>query len=215
MSPESKVSEVVGTCAPASRTGIVTRWFDLVCALGGLIFCAPAFGIIALAIKLDDGGAVFFRQCRIGKSFRPFRLYKFRTMVEDSTTLGALTAPEDPRITRSGRMLRRYKFDELPQLWNVLIGDMRLVGARPEVERYVRMFPREYAILLQDRPGITDPASLAFRREDQILCADRLEEQYVNEILPAKLTLSLEYQQRRTFVSDLSILLQTLIRIAR
>jgi lipopolysaccharide/colanic/teichoic acid biosynthesis glycosyltransferase len=105
--------------------------------------------------------------------------------------------------------LRRYKLDELPQLFNVLIGDMQLVGARPEVEQYVQMFPSQYAAILQERPGITDPASLAYRREDQIFSASRMEEQYVREILPAKLKLSLDYQKQRSLLSDVRILLQT------
>lgn len=122
-----------------------------------------------------------------------------------------LTAPADSRVTRIGRLLRRYKLDELPQLFNVLACDMQLVGARPEVERYVQMFRLQYAVILQDRPGITDPASLAYRREDQILSADGIEQQYVREILPAKLQLSLEYQHRRSFFSDLGILMRTAI----
>jgi len=110
-------------------------------------------------------------------------------------------------------VLRRYKLDELPQLLNVLKGDMQLVGARPEVERFVQMFRPQYAIILQDRPGVTDPASLAYRHEDQILSADGLEQQYVSEVLPAKLALSLDYQQGRTFLSDLTILLRTVFRV--
>ncbi len=122
-----------------------------------------------------------------------------------------LTAPADSRVTPIGRLLRRYKLDELPQFFNVLVGDMQLVGARPEVERYVQMFRREYSVILQDRPGITDPASLAYRHEDQILTADGIEQQYLREILPAKLQLSLDYQQRRSFLSDLGILLRTAV----
>jgi lipopolysaccharide/colanic/teichoic acid biosynthesis glycosyltransferase len=108
-----------------------------------------------------------------------------------------------------GRVLRRYKLDELPQLFNVLSGDMQLVGARPEVERYVQMFRPQYGVILQDRPGITDSASLAYRREDQIFTADRMEQQYVQEILPAKLRLSMDYQKQRSFLSDVGVLLKT------
>jgi lipopolysaccharide/colanic/teichoic acid biosynthesis glycosyltransferase len=122
---------------------------------------------------------------------------------------GLLTAPADFRVTRVGRLLRRHKLDELPQLFNVLAGDMQLVGARPEVEPYVQMFRSQYAVILQDRPGITDPASLANRREDQMFSADRMEQQYVEEILPSKLKLSLGYQQRRSLLSDIGILLRT------
>ena len=212
MSSESEISEVAVRHA-VSRTGITTRLFDFVCAFGGLIFLAPLFGVIAVAIKLDDGGTIIFAQNRVGKHFRQFRFYKFRSMSEGTGREDALTAPADPRITRVGRLLRRYKLDELPQLFNVIKGDMQLVGSRPEVEPYVQMFRPQYAVILQERPGITDPASIAFRHEDRILCADRLEQQYVEEVLPAKLALALDYQQRRTFASDLAILFRTAFRI--
>jgi lipopolysaccharide/colanic/teichoic acid biosynthesis glycosyltransferase len=185
--------------------------FDFLCAAVGLICLSPLFISIAVAIKLGDGGPVFFSQNRIGKGFRPFRLWKFRSMVADADQGGFLTAPADSRITPTGRFLRRYKFDELPQFFNVLAGDMQLVGARPEVERYVQMFRPQYAVILQDRPGITDPASLAYRHEDQILSADGIEQHYVREVLPAKLKLSLDYQQHRSFLSDLGILVRTAI----
>jgi len=213
MASESEISEVAWAGATVSRTGVITRLFDSLCALGALIFFAPLFGMIAVAIKLDDGGAVFFAQNRVGKNFRQFRLYKFRSMPEGTACEKALTAPQDRRITRIGRLLRKYKLDELPQLFNVLRGDMRLVGPRPEVERYVQMFRSQYAVILQNRPGITDPASLAFRHEDRILSGERLEQQYVDEVLPAKLALAREYQQRRTFLSDLAILFQTVTRL--
>lgn len=213
MSSESEMSEVAATRATVSRTGITTRLFGFVCAFGGLILFGPLFVVIALAIKLDDGGAVFFGQNRIGKHFQQFRFYKFRSMSEGTGREDALTAPSDPRITRVGRLLRRYKLDELPQLFNVLKGDMQLVGSRPEVERYVQMFRPQYAVILQERPGITDPASLAFRHEDRVLCADHIEQQYVDEVLPAKLALALDYQQRRTFTSDLAILFRTAFRM--
>lgn len=213
MPSELKISEATVGPAIASRTAIAARSFDFCCALGGLICLAPLFGLIAIAIKLDDGGTVFFAQDRVGKNFRRFRFYKFRSMVEGSGRADGLTAPGDSRITRIGRQLRRYKLDELPQLFNVLKGDMRLVGSRPEVDRYVQMFRPQYAVILQDRPGITDPASLAFRHEDRVLRADRLEQQYVDEVLPAKLALALEYQQKRTFASDLGILFRTVFRL--
>jgi lipopolysaccharide/colanic/teichoic acid biosynthesis glycosyltransferase len=191
------------------RTGPWNRTVDVGCATAGLIVLLPLFCLIAVAIKLDDGGPVFFAQDRMGKSFRHFRVWKFRSMVAGADRCGLLTAPADSRLTRIGRLLRHYKLDELPQLFNVLTGDMQLVGARPEVERYVQMFRPQYAVILQDRPGITDPASLAYRREDRILSPNRMEQQYVEEILPAKLKLSLDYQQRRSFLSDVGILLRT------
>lgn len=194
------------------RTGAFHRTFDAFCAATGLLLLAPLFGAIALAIKFDDGGRVFYAQDRVGRGFRPFRVYKFRTMVAGADRAELLTALGDSRVTRTGRWLRRYKLDELPQLFNVLKGDMQLVGARPEVERYVQMFPQEYAALLLDRPGITDAATLAYRREEQMLSSVRREQQYVEEILPDKLRLSVAYQKRRTFSSDISILLRTIFK---
>jgi len=183
--------------------------FDVLCAAMGLVVLSPLFCAIAAAIRLEDEGPVFYKQIRVGRNFRHFRVYKFRSMITGADRDGLLTAPGDPRLTRVGRWLRRYKLDELPQLFNVLRGDMQLVGARPEVERYVQMFRSQYAVILRERPGITDPASLAYRREEQIFSAGRMEEQYVEEILPAKLKLSLDYQSRRNLLSDFRILLQT------
>jgi len=194
-------------------TAALNRAFDVFCAVTGLLLLSPLFCMIAMAIKLDDGGPVFFRQIRVGRNFRPFLLCKFRSMVAGVEQGGLLTFPSDSRLTRVGRWLRRYKLDELPQLFNVLNGDMQLVGARPEVERYVQIFRSEYAVLLQERPGITDPASLAYRREEEIRSASRMEDQYVNETLPAKLKLSLDYQARRTFLTDIGILLKTAFRL--
>ena len=191
------------------KTGVLHRAFDALCAGLGLLLLSPVLCLIAAAIKLDDGGPVLYRQDRVGKGFCPFRICKFRSMVPGSDRGGFLTSPGDSRLTRVGRWLRRYKLDELPQLFNVIRGEMQLVGARPEVEPYVEMFRAQYALILQDHPGITDPASLAYRREDQILSAAKVEEQYVRTILPAKLRLSLAYQARRTFLSDVGILLRT------
>lgn len=212
MSSVSKSSEFTAQQA-AYRAGLLNRIFDFLCSLVGLLALAPFLALIALAIKLDDGGSVLYSQERVGRNFRLFRLHKFRTMIAGADRHGLLTAPGDSRLTRVGVVMRRYKLDELPQLFNVLKGDMQLVGARPEVERYVQVFRPQYAIILQDRPGITDPATLAYRHEEQILSADRLEQQYVTEVLPAKLALSLEYQQRRRFLSDLTILFQTAFRV--
>ena len=199
----------VGEERRPQKTGVGNRMFDVLCAVMGLVLLSPLFCAIAAAIRLEDEGPVFYKQIRVGRKFRHFRVYKFRSMITGADRDGLLTAPGDPRLTRVGRWLRRYKLDELPQLFNVLRGDMQLVGARPEVERYVQMFRSQYAVILRERPGITDPASLAYRREDQILSSGRIEEQYVEEILPAKLRLSLDYQRRRNLLSDLRILLQT------
>lgn len=190
-----------------------TRVFDLVLSVIGLLFLWPVFCIIAVAVKLDDNGPVFFTQRRVGKDFQNFSLIKFRTMVANADRDGLLTAPMDRRVTRVGRFLRDYKLDELPQLINILKGDMQFVGARPEVERYVEMFRVQYATILQERPGITDPATLVYRREDQILSSNNIEEQYIAEVLPHKLRLSMEYQRHRRFLSDMRILVRTVLGI--
>ena len=184
--------------------------FDVVAAAIGLILLSPLLALVALAIKLDDGGAVFYSQARVGKDFRLFRLVKFRSMASGADRFGLLTTPGDYRLTRVGRFLRKYKLDELPQLFNVLKGDMQLVGPRPEVERYVSLFRADYSALLHDLPGITDPASISYRNEEKLFHAERIEEQYISQILPDKLRISLEYQQQRNFFSDIRILLQTL-----
>ena len=189
------------------------RTFDVLTAATGTVFLSPLLFAIAVAVKLNDGGPVFYRQVRVGRNFQRFRVCKFRTMVVGADRQGWLTAPGDSRLTLVGSFLRRYKLDELPQLLNVLIGDMQLVGARPELERYVEMFRSQYAAILQERPGITDPATLAYRREEQIFSAGRMEKQYVAEILPAKLKLSLDYQERRSFLSDIRVLLQTVLAV--
>lgn len=186
------------------------RAFDKVCAAAGLTLLLPVFAVIALAIRLKGGpGPVFYLQPRVGKGGREFHLIKFRSMVAGTDRHAALTLAEDPRVTPVGRFLRRYKLDELPQLINVVKGDMRLVGPRPEMKRYVDNFPNEYKVLLQQPPGITDPASLAFRDESKFLNEGNLEAHYLSEILPQKLRLSIEYSRRRTFLSDLKIIFQT------
>ncbi len=188
------------------------RSFDFICATVGLILLCPVLALIALAIKLEDGGPVLFSQTRVGRNFRKFRLHKFRSMVADSEGRGSpITEPADWRITRVGAFLRRYKLDELPQLINVLTGDMGLVGARPELQRYVEMYRPQYTLILRERPGITDPASLAYRHEDQVLKPGDVETQYVKQVLPRKLEISLEYSRRRTFLSDLRVIVMTLL----
>jgi len=187
------------------------RAFNFISAAAGLVILTPVLLLIAIAIKWDDGGPVFYLQKRIGRNFQPFRLIKFRSMAVGADQAGLLTAPADRRVTGCGRWLRRSKLDELPQLWNVLTGEMQLVGPRPEVERYVEQFCEQYSSLLADPPGMTDPASLAFRREDLLFLSAEMERQYVSEILPRKLSLSLEYQRRRGFGSDLGILMKTIL----
>ena len=194
--------------APLQRT------FNIVTAAAGLLVLSPLFAIVALAIKCTDGGPVFYSQARVGQGFRTFHLLKFRSMVVHAEKTGSLTIANDARVTRCGRFLRKYKLDELPQLWNVLMGEMQLVGARPEVGPYVEMFRHQYAPLLSEPPGITDPASLAYRHESQVLLTGDIEQQYISRILPAKLRLSLEYQKSRTLVSDIRVILTTVFQLA-
>lgn len=187
------------------------RAFDVVCALAGLALLAPVLAMIALAIKLDDGGPVLYSQDRVGKGLSKFRLFKFRSMFAGCAEGSLLTAPGDARITRVGRFLRKYKLDELPQLVNVLKGEMRLVGVRPQVQRFVDLFPDEYRALLQSPPGITGLASLSFRHEELLFHESSMEELYVSKILPVKLQIALHYSKTRTFLSDLEILFRTVL----
>lgn len=193
------------------------RAFDLICSSLGLVLVSPFFVLIALFIKLDDGGPIFFRQGRIGRLGRPFRMWKFRTMVVDAERQGAqLTVGRDPRITRVGYILRQVKLDELPQLLNVIAGDMSLVGPRPEVQRYVNLYTDDQRRVLDFTPGITDVASIKYRNESELLAAAADPEYtYVSEILPAKIRLNLKYAATASRTSDLIVILQTIFRIVR
>lgn len=194
---------------------VIKRAFDVVAALAGLILLSPVMIVAALMIKWDSKGAVFFKQERIGKNFRPFLIYKFRTMTENGGGDARLiTAGEDPRITRAGRILRMLKIDELPQLINVLIGDMSFVGPRPEVRQYVEFFQSEYEEILTVRPGITDLASLKYRDEAALLGqADNPEQEYVTRVLPDKIQMAKEYIHRSSFFFDLSLILKTIFSL--
>ncbi len=191
------------------------RIFDLFFSLIGLLFLLPVFLLIALLIKLESKGPVFYLQMRVGRNGKDFKLYKFRTMFPDSDKKGLLTVGmRDPRITRTGYFLRKYKLDELPQLINVLAGDMSFVGPRPEVRKYVEKYsPAELAVL-EVKPGITDLASLTYINENAILAqsADP-ENTYLKEVMPHKLALNLEYIQKTSLWFDIKIILQTIIKI--
>ena len=189
------------------------RAFDIVISMVGLVGLAPVFVIMAVVIKLDSEGAIFFRQERMGRGLNPFRIIKFRTMTSEMTnTKLVLAAVNTARITRVGRWLRRLKIDELPQLVNVLKGDMSLVGPRPELRRYVELRRHDYEMLLTVRPGMTDPASLAYHDEARHLAhAIDPEKEYVKKILPAKIQLSRQYVAGSTICDDLMILFQTFI----
>lgn len=194
---------------------IVKRAFDVIVATGALCICAPLFVAIAVLIRLDSPGPVFFRQERVGRTGRPFRIHKFRTMRVDTGLL--ITTSDDPRVTRIGRILRRTKLDELPQLVDVLGGSMSLVGPRPEVRQYVAQWPAERRQkILSVRPGITDPASIQMRNEsDQLAGVPDPERYYVDVLLPIKTELYADYVDSQTFVGDVRILLQTLRAVAR
>ena len=194
---------------------MIKRSFDIGIAAIGLIMLSPIMLVVAVLIKCDSQGPVFFKQKRIGKDFRAFLIYKFRTMKENSELSGPMiTVGEDPRITRIGRFLRKTKLDELPQLINVLKGEMSLVGPRPELPRFVELFRREYAEILTVRPGITDLASLKYQDEAKLMGQfTNPEEEYVRSILPDKIRLAREYIECSSIVFDLSLILRTLPKL--
>lgn len=190
------------------------RLFDLFFSGLGLIVLSPLFVLVAVLIKLDSPGNVFFRQERIGRNFRPFRIFKFRSMIAgDQHTGPSITVSGDARVTRLGRLIRRYKIDELPQLLNVLSGDMSLVGPRPEVRKYVEYFRKDYEKLLAVRPGITDPASIAFADEESMLAASAdWEKTYLERILPEKIRLAATYASNPSMLTDVRLILQTIFK---
>ncbi|TVR78553.1 MAG: sugar transferase [Chitinophagaceae bacterium] len=192
------------------------RIFDIFFSATGLVFLFIPFLIVALWIKTDSKGAVFFKQKRIGLNANPFYIYKFRTMFVDSDKKGHLTVGQkDNRITKAGFFLRKYKIDELPQLINILLGEMSFVGPRPEVEKYVNYYNESQRQVLSVKPGLTDFASLMYFDENRILeSKENPEEAYIKEIMPHKLKLNLEYIQQQSFLLDLKIIFRTLLRIA-
>jgi len=194
------------------------RVFDLGVSLLALLILAPVLLGIAAAIKLDSRGPVFFRQERVGLNGRPFRIHKFRTMVSDAESSGPqLTRQDDPRITRVGSFLRRHKLDELAQLIDVVRGDMSIVGPRPEVPRYVALYPEEIrGVVLSVRPGITDAASVAYKDESaQLASGTDPEKLYVDVIMPEKLRLCVQYVRDRSLAGDLAIVARTLKALLR
>lgn len=187
---------------------------DVVISAIGLLFLSPLFLILAILIKMDSPGPVFYRARRVGKDGKLIHLLKFRTMVVGADERGPrITIAGDSRVTRIGRSLRRTKLDEVPQLFNVLKGEMSLVGPRPEDPRYAALYPEERRQLLDVRPGITSAASLAFRHEEELLSGPDWEEVYRNEILPAKLAIELAYQSKRTIWDDLVLIARTILTI--
>ncbi len=190
---------------------MMKRIFDVVVSGFGILFWSPVLAAVALRIKMEDGGPVFYRGVRVGLRGKPFHIFKFRSMVVNAEKIGGpSTADDDPRITKIGKIVRKYKLDELPQLFNVFAGSMSLVGPRPEVQRYTDMYTEEEKSILSVRPGITDWASLWNSDEGAVLAGSLdPEKDYLEKIRPQKIRLQLEYVRKRTFWTDISILVQT------
>jgi len=183
----------------------------MICSVAGIMIFSPLLLIIIVLIKMDGHGPVFFQQVRVGRNFKEFIIFKFRTMLPDSNKAGLKTIKNDQRITRIGRLLRKYKLDEFPQLFNIIKGDMSFVGPRPEVPDFVDQNKDDYKALLKERPGITSPASLFFRCEEQIgHCNDNPLEYYVNVLMPRKLYLDRLYLKEKSFFYDLYLIVLTI-----
>lgn len=188
------------------------RLFDITASFFGILILSPLLIFIGLWVGLSSKGGVFYKQIRVGKNNKDFKLYKFRSMRVNSDKQGLLTVgSKDSRITKAGYFIRKYKIDELPQLINVLKGDMSFVGPRPEVRRYVDLYSEEQMKVLSVRPGITDPASIKYRNENDILSsASNPEQYYIQHIMPDKLKINIDYINNRTFFKDIKIIFQTI-----
>lgn len=191
------------------------RLFDIIASLIGIILLSPVLLLISLAVVLTSGFPIFYLQTRVGKGNKDFKLFKFRSMANNSDKKGLLTVGgRDPRITTVGYYLRKYKLDELPQLFNVLFGSMSLVGPRPEVRKYVDMYNEEQKRVLTVQPGITDYASLDYINENELLAkSSNPEETYIKEVMPAKLQLNLKYINEAGLVTDLKLIFKTIGKI--
>ena len=196
---------------------MLIRLLDIVLSLLGLLFLLPIFLILAVWIKFDSQGSIFFRQIRVGKDGKGFRIYKFRTMIVNAEKMGIITIGErDPRITNSGYFLRKYKLDELPQLINVFKGEMSFVGPRPEVRKYVEMYNQEQLKILTVKPGITDYASIEYINEDEILGKSLDPERtYIEEIMPQKIKYNMKYINNKTVIEYFKIIFLTIIKIIK
>lgn len=197
------------------RTLACKRCFDVATSAVILLILSPLLLLLALAVKLDSPGPVFYRQVRVGRFGKDFKIFKFRTMVQNADRIGpALTVGKDPRITRMGGLIRKCRLDEFSQLLNVLAGDMSLVGPRPEVRRYVDAYTPEYLATLLIRPGITAPSSIAFKDEDRLLNgAENPDTVYIEKILPPKMALNLEYLKHISIPGDIAILFKTVAAV--
>lgn len=194
---------------------MIKRLFDIVFSISGILILSPFFILISILVMVTSAGGAFYRQVRVGKNGKEFKLFKFRTMRMGSDKAGALTiGMRDSRITRIGYYLRKYKLDELPQLFNVLIGDMSFVGPRPEVPKYVALYTPEQKSVLKVKPGITDYASIVYSEENALLAnAENPEELYINKVMPAKLKLNMRYIQDMSLRTDMGIILKTIGKI--
>ena len=190
------------------------RLFDILASGLGLLVLSPLFLVLAIWIKFDSEGPVFYRQVRVGRNNKDFKIFKFRSMRINADKGSLVTIGDDPRITRSGRFIRKMKMDELPQLINVLIGDMSLVGPRPEVRHYVDYWTPQQMSVLAVRPGITDPASIKFRNENELMGkADDPERYYINTIMQEKLNLYLKYVSHHSLFGDIGLIFKTIAAI--
>ena len=188
--------------------------FDLFGALSGLVLLFPLLAFIALLVKLTSRGPIFYSGIRSGLHGVPFRMFKFRTMVADAEQLGGpSTALNDPRFTPTGRILRKYKLDELPQLINILRGEMSIVGPRPQVEKYTKLYTGENKVILSVRPGLTDYASIHFIDMDSILGDEDVDRKYLEEVEPYKNRLRIKYVKEQSFRTDMKIVLRTIVKL--
>lgn len=193
------------------------RFLDLIFIIPGLILLFPIYFLIILLILIFDGLPIFYIQSRVGKDLREFTLYKFRTMINDPMDSGPLlTEKNDVRVTRIGRLLRKYKLDELPQFLNIIFGDMSIVGPRPEVPQYVRMFKQDYMDILKVKPGLADYGTLKYHNEEENFNKfENIQDVYVKEILPEKIKLYKQYINDQSLVTDIKIILKTIWKILR
>lgn len=219
--PENMKNESIEKCFSVLQSRKLSmaakRIFDIVVSFLILVLLSPLFLLLALAIKLDSKGPVFFRQIRVGRYNKDFKIFKFRTMVQNADKIGLqLTTGDDPRITRIGKLIRKCRLDEFSQLLNVLSGTMSLVGPRPEVRKYVDAYAPEYMATLLIRPGITATSSIAFKDEDELLNAGGDPEKiYIEKILPTKMELNLEYMRHISVFSDIKIMFQTVAAVLK
>nr|WP_286433562.1 sugar transferase [Myroides odoratimimus] len=190
---------------------MVKRIFDIISSGIGLIMLSPIFLFLAIWIKVDSQGPVFYKQVRVGKNGKDFKIFKFRSMRQGSDKQGLITVGgRDPRVTNSGYYIRKYKLDEFPQLINVFVGDMSVVGPRPEVRKYVDLYNEEQLRVLSVRPGITDIASIKYRNENELLeKAEDPDKTYIEEIMPDKLKYNLEYINNASFIYDIKLIFET------